>query len=493
MSRFSKAAWIFLLPIFFRSISVFSQQILAQSDVEKEFINRSSDLLFLETSKFPFQKVLLIGGKEKVLPFVLAPNFEMTPLGAVLLPDRGSQKDLIGGVHLGSKSILLYANSKKSDFVSITIDHETKKSVKSLIGLKKGEVFLESFALNTSFFIVTTFWNRSTINFYEISLDKNFVFHELNLNDFKLREKNFFETLLRETREPEFTKVAYETINSLEITNLRNKLYHFGNTCYITLDYDGWRTYVLKIDLINWTVTLRKIGNQKSKGVIKSNSYLFFNDLFRAELTNDSLRICVFELESGKIKVEFAAAENEEIVFKNTPIIQEGGSTIFALDERELVKTKSLFRKIVNSNIAIAVTDNRTHDSAIYVTVGSINSTKVNVRTSPLSSPGVSPSGDIIAQKQSYNPTFSGYQNYNWSKSAYFQLKLSKDLTHLQGNVEENEFDKMKKYLDNDSQNIPGTDVSMRDVLLKTIFNSEKKFFAAIYSKKKEKLLIIRP
>ncbi|MFN7330170.1 MAG: hypothetical protein ACK5UP_11755, partial [Bacteroidota bacterium] len=80
MSRFSKAAWIFLLPIFFRSISVFSQQILAQSDVDKEFINRSSDLLFLETSKFPFQKVLLIGGKEKVLPFVLAPNFEMTPL-----------------------------------------------------------------------------------------------------------------------------------------------------------------------------------------------------------------------------------------------------------------------------------------------------------------------------------------------------------------------------------------------------------------------------
>ncbi|MFM7854047.1 MAG: hypothetical protein ACKO96_19535, partial [Flammeovirgaceae bacterium] len=452
--------------------------------------------LFLETSKFPFQKVLLIGGKEKVLPFVLAPNFEITPLGAVLLPDRGSQKDLIGGVHLGSKSILLYSNSKKSDFVSITIDHETKKSVKSLIGLKKGEVFLESFALNTSFFIVTTFWDKSTINFYEISSDKNFVFHELNLNDFKLREKNFFETLLRETREPEFTKVAYETINSLEGTNFRNKLYYFHNTCFVTLDYDGWRTYVFKINLNDWTVTLKKIGNLKSKNVIKSNSFLFFNELFRSELTNDSLRVSIFDLESGKLKTEFLTSESDDIPFKNSPIIQEGGGTIFSPDERELNRTKALFRKITNGDMAISVYRPLKQDSAVCMTVGSVKTIKISGHASSFGSSGVSvpgSGGGFVSTPTTFNPTYNGYQNYSWSKSAYFHSTLSKDLKHVSGSVNENDFDKMKKYLDDESKNIPGTDISMGDVLLKTIFQSEQKFYAAIYSKSKGKLLIMRP
>jgi hypothetical protein len=48
---------------------------------------------------------------------------------------------------------------------------------------------------------------------------------------------------------------------------------------------------------------------------------------------------------SGRVLKKYGVLKKEDITFKNTPIIQEGGGTIYSNQTRELEATSKLLRK----------------------------------------------------------------------------------------------------------------------------------------------------
>lgn len=276
-----------------------AQRLVAEVELERRNVNRNTELFFFENKDHPGQGMLIVNGDENVFPFYVDEKFQLKSVQSAQIPTWGEHQNLLGGFYSQNKSTLIYSNGAQKRFASVTIDHENNKVKKNFRALNKNEFYLESFALGTSFYIITTTWGKSVLNFYEVSGDKNFEFHEINLSAVKLRKSSLFEVLFERSdnkQDPDFLKIPYESINDLSVTFSRNKVYYFDNYCIVTLDYDGWRTHILRIDLINWQFDLDRIGLVNSKKTIKSNSFLLRQKLFRSVLTDDSLHISVSDL-----------------------------------------------------------------------------------------------------------------------------------------------------------------------------------------------------
>jgi hypothetical protein len=66
------------------------------------------------------------------------------------------------------------------------------------------------------------------------------------------------------------------------------------------------------------------------------------------------LKLVIQNFQSGKILNSFRTLEKDTISFKNTPIIQDGGNSIYTANaERNLEKTKQLLRKMLNGEAVI--------------------------------------------------------------------------------------------------------------------------------------------
>ncbi len=101
--------------------------------------------------------------------------------------------------------------------------------------------------------------------------------------------------------------------------------------------------------------------------------------------------------------------------------------------------------------------------------------------------------GSITDRSQTSNPIEFGFKNYDWSRYTFFQSKISTNFEYLSGTISANPFDKLKSYLADDILVVSNTRILTKDILFRSSFKSNGKFYEALYDKNQEKLIIFEP
>lgn len=228
---------------------------------------------------------------------------------------------------------MVYANGRKKSFNAVSVNNQRRFLINKEVELSKEEIFLESFEHGNYFYLVTVGWTTSNLFFYKFDSDINIETQRVELADlvFGVNEKGLYKNPLRTNGEESISNISYETINSLATTASQNKIYVFDNTFTLALDKHFGQTLILKINLQDWSKSLKKIAFESNNcEKSNSNSSLLHNWLFKSQVCDDQLRFSIFDYQTGVELSSFSVGSEEEIAFKNTPVIQEGGKTMFA-------------------------------------------------------------------------------------------------------------------------------------------------------------------
>jgi hypothetical protein len=141
------------------------------------------------------------------------------------------------------------------------------------------------------------------------------------------------------------------------------------------MDNQVGRTQIFSFDLarkkINYKSIERKDLAPANDGIADQcvyNSFLSEDKLYYVCADEKSLSLVINNFSDGKEIARFSAGREEEIAFKNTPILQDGGGTIYSANaKRELDKTKQFLKKLLAGRAVITAYRNQYNQCEITV------------------------------------------------------------------------------------------------------------------------------
>ena len=237
-----------------------------------------------------------------------------------------------------------------------------------------------------------------------------------------------------------------ETINEeanidLEALVKNNKLYISNDTVLLVMNNHIDSTHVISFDLKqitadSWLIE-HNAGKRYAKPVLYSdNSYLFRNKLYYVRATSDSLLVQVADLFSGRILKTFSTERRDEITWKNTPFMEERVVDNKRKDPRDLSKTSSLLRKMMEGNAMIMAKP--FGNDQVEVMVGSYEKTTTttnvggypSIRNMPYG--GYGGYGTPMMRTPYYNP--GRYIRSTWTNTVHFKTLLNANsFSHVEG------------------------------------------------------------
>ena len=159
-----------------------------------------------------------------------------------------------------------------------------------------------------------------------------------------------------------------------EVADSPNKLYLRKNSLLLFLDRDPEQLKIFDLNLQTKSASYRIIKRGFPPIAVdafdkpKFNSFLLDDKLYFVHATASDLSTCIYNFDSGKLLSNYHATADGQIDFKNTPVIQEGGGTIYSKNvERELVKTKQLLRKMMAGNALITAVKNASNQHEVTI------------------------------------------------------------------------------------------------------------------------------
>ena len=388
------------------------------------------------------------------------------------------KKTHIGNIAKGNLYSMFFYNKKEKNVIRFSLNYDSI-NVENRYNInlwEEPEFFVDATNLNKKVQVISV--NPITATFYVNELDEN---GRVEKKEFKYLQLgattvNLINSKIHKNRS-DFSKISYEGNISLNTTQALEKLYAFDDQIVFTFDSNERNvTYLLTLNLKTNQINFRNIA---FPGLIrdlysKTNSFIYNRKLFQVISGNEELRIAIKELESGKTLKEFFVKNDREIEFKNGAIMQNGGSTIYAPESRELKTSNQLLRKIGNSKVAIAV--NRYSDSSFVMTVGSYLEIKGGGGGMMMSGFGGIPLGSVggLSFSPFAAPSLYNFGNNKMTKSAYFKSILkADDFSHINGEVGKNTYDVMNNYEENLPNKEAKTVFALKDKLIYGYYNSE--------------------
>jgi hypothetical protein len=356
--------------------------------------------------------------------------------------------EILGSNFSGSKYNLFFAAKPYESFVVMSFDVSNRSVRQGMVKIPfdKKERYAGSASYRGKFYVFTTLKGTSVLKLYAFDDEKNYSTH---LYDFKAERftATGYPTLFDAVRENPLTFIDNEVPNAIELVSKKNKLYGYGNNLALTLDNQSTRTILIKIDLTTFEHTLTFYPHAKSECGLASttNSYLYKDHLYQLVVCSTEMIFSIGSLQKGEIVNEFRAVRDEDISFKNSAIVQEGGGHPWVpVGERELSKTKQFLRKVSASDIGISVYQS---SAGMEIILGG---TKELPSGAPMGG-GMTPGTTIstpygpMTTAPTYNPTYGGYNSYKSSRSVHFKSLLNPTtFEHLTGDMPKNIFDKIK-------------------------------------------------
>jgi hypothetical protein len=350
---------------------------------------------------------------------------------------------------------IFFSTSGHSALAVTSFDFATGKVEQRVSELRmKGERFVGAASYKNRFFLINVLKGTSTIRLYSFE-----DFDKYQVKMYAFEGKKFATPPKSSLDESLANAVVYldNTVpNSLELATSANKLYTFDDKLVLTFDSFLQYTSVITIDVNTFTgqydlYTHPKVACDEAI-YQRANSYIFDNQLYQFCICSSGMVFSILDLQTKTVVKKYAVGKEQELVFANTPIRQEGSKSPYGSDERELSKTKQFLRKVSHSTAGVAVAQG---PNGLQVTLGASQELNTGFGA-PTGSfgPGpmnVGPGGMVsIPGNPSYvNGVYNGFSNYVSSYSVYIKCLFEPGtFEHKEGQLSDNAFDVIDRYLD---------------------------------------------
>lgn len=354
----------------------------------------------------------------------------------------------ISGISYGEKGYTIFlGRGDNKRWAALYMDFEKRSSqVHELFIKYKKEKFLNAFVHKNIHYVVTLLRESSTIRLYMTDVNGSTSSKEYDLSHYDFssgrRRINNLYRLMRPDHE--FFKTSIIENNtpiSLSSVNSNIQLYPKDGHLVITVNRTREYVHIINLDLASTTASVTVINKPQLDDhldIQKANTFLDDNHLFTLTSSYDELLFTIIDIDTKEVIKRYHSGDREDISFKNTPIIQEGGAFD---DYRELERTQQFLRKVTSSYPAISV-----YKTGAYyiVTMGASKEIK-NGGPIIFASIGGSLAVGIIAGI--VNTTLVNYWDYTRTKTTRIKTVLDQNFNHIADmEIPENTFDRIRTF-----------------------------------------------
>lgn len=362
--------------------------------------------------------------------------------------------EIIGQTLKNGQIRLFLKNENNKNFGSVLFDFEREATIETEFGFQlSDEVYLQSHSYKDKFYILTVTKRSSTLNIYTFDHDgkfgkKSFDFSDKNFGDRDNKTTRLDKLLTKYSRslrtETSVVKIEETNPNTIAIISNVCKIYDRGNKFILSIDEGILYTYLFEFTLPELTVVVKNVQKKQlpSEGTPAiNNSYLLGDKIFQITANSNKMLFTVKNLENDEILKQIELSKNDEITFKNSPIIQEG-TAMASGERRELDETSQFLRKISAEDIGVAVMPIK---KGFRITMGGNKTLNVNTHGTLAGQYAVGGTvGNSGYSTTYFNPAFTAFNSYQYNKSTRIECLFNEDFEHIDGIIPQNVFDKIR-------------------------------------------------
>ena len=245
------------------------------------------------------------------------------------------------------------------------------------------------------------------------------------------------------SRELSVVKIDPDGEMNPDMTHVPNKLYWMHDSLFLLMNnYQRGVTAVFSFDMRGHKVDFRTITHNNAEKMnpplvdYVDNSMMLDGRLYFVSAEDQLLNVQVRDFYSGRLLQEYKAKRDEDIVWKNTPIVQEG--SYYHPGPRELTRTRQLIRKMVSGSAVLMA--NREDSGRVGVTVGAWEKMHTN-------GPGFGV-GSFVPGMNLFVSTGVFFRSTTVRSSRFKMVLDSSSLQHVGGEITGDIGDRIERYTD---------------------------------------------
>jgi hypothetical protein len=363
-------------------------------------------------------------------------------------------KQIFGKTILANNEYVVFlSNKNRYKFASLNFSYSKGTIEFTELNLDlKNEKIIQTVDYNNTFHVLTVERKTSIVNVYKFENAENYIkipidFSDKSFVDSEDKQVTLYDLLTINSgiyglgRSVDIAKIEVENPTSLEVACNPTKFYHDSDKVIISFDQNISFTQFVEINLHDYLGKIKQIEKPLSSLDNKekdNNSFLHKDILYHITAGKRLLHLSAKDYNTGAIIQSHGANEHEEIGFKNSTIVQTGGTFD---NYREFQQTSTLLRKIRRGKVGITVHE---EDHQNRITFGGIIETKSNP-SFVFPAFGI-PIATIGAATIFINPSFFAFESYTNTKALTVEGLFDKDFQHKEGKLQENVFDRINKF-----------------------------------------------
>jgi len=451
------------------NLSLFSQGELAPQEIGWRGWRGKNAALHTISDKENAQHCLFLAGADSIKGFLL--NNDGTVVHTYTTSRVGSEK-LLGGFIKEGKIYLYLHNSADEVMHVLIFEGDTDREDVIPFPLKK-EKELYKISCGDHFMYFTISKKTSDLIIYDFRDEVKYDTLRYHFED------DLWKKLTKSGsnfgREADVGTVDPQGKWSVESARNANKIYYVHDSLFLVMNNERGATGIIAFDIQHkqtrtWVITQSDavMPADDRPHPYSDNSFLLDGKLYYVQATFDSLFVQVNDVYSGQLLKRYTSKRDEEIDFKNTPIVQ-GGTAIYAKGSKELDKTRQLLRKMVNGRALIVA--RRDGNGHMVLTIGSYTEAGGG-------------GGYFTGGGAGGAPVFmSGGGGPTWTISARFKMLLDENtFEHIDGDIAPGVYEKVDSFTSDKSVAENG----------ETLFMLGNDYIYAYYDKSADLLRMVR-
>ncbi len=434
-----------------------------------------------ETSK---QVDLFLADKTHVTAIRLNENMQV--VDTILAPRPDKDYDMMVGNNANGKvTRLFWASSDHEQLYAQTYNFEKNVVAGEKFDFPfKEDRFLQYFSDKDHFYMLSIVRKTSTLRLYvfdgtgkmemkTISLEgqKFFDYYYKPLTLYQLLGSDFYMS----ERPFSIQQIQAENPTALTASSKKRKCYLEDGQLIITNDTSVDLTQIISISLETFKPTVLVVPQPyiifNDRIELNSNSFIVDGKLFQIKTSSQKLIFSIKNLQ-GQLIAEYSKTPDEQIDFKNSPIIQETGDPE---NPRILEKTSQFLRKANNQNSGLSVLQ---ADGNYLVTLGSVSDERQSTGMVVGSMFGIA--GALVAVALS-NPTLDSFNAYSNRKVVYINCLFDQKGKHVGGNLPPSAFDNIRKFL-----------MGQQEISAPTLFKFDGFYYLGYYKKSDKRFTLTK-
>ena len=460
------------------SISVSGQTPIATiNDIYKNRIIQPDEAVpFVDTVSKQFALCLFQG--KTINSYLFDKNYRI--IDSLKSEDKQkSYKQIFGKTILANGDYVVFVtNTRRKKFASVRFSFREKEVVFTELDVDLGkEKIIQTAEYDNKFHILTIVPKTSILHVYRFDDDRSYIKLPFDFSgevflDGRQNEANIYDLVTINSgmyglgKSVDLIKIDPINPTSLEMACNPTKFYSQQNNVILSFDQNETMTQLVDIDLKTMSSELRTIKkpleNEKYKDK-NSNSFLNGDVLYQISTTRDEIHLRAVNHETKTIIKDYSTDVTKPISFKNTSIVQTGGTFD---NHREFESTNKFLRKIRQGKTGIAVFKSK---DLHRITYGGI----IENKSSPMMMPGFgAPTAGLGAVTLFINPAFSAFASYTRTKALIVEGLFDANFEHRPGEIEPNIFDRIQEFEEEEKVSPSG----------KTIFRINDTYILGSYS-----------